>query len=381
MEIKTVTPQMYGAKGDGKTDDSAAFQQAVDSGFDVYVPTTQKEKYIIKKTIKITNASCKRIYSEPFARRSNAGCIVADFTDADDPKKTALFDINMCSFTLGGLRVLSQSVDDHRAGILISAMNEKVCDYDIRIEHCSINNFYKVADMQGRGLEMLSSQFTSSNYLATLYWDDNKDTNKTHPAMYDQRAIAVKNCRLHNISSGFITVKSGHAYGLHFEGNTIDNGRGYLIRATEQAFGWNISGNVIQGINGDFDFMDFRKGMRNCVITGNTFLADEEYWPGAAGAVNTWLKCGGNTTACIINSNVFKNTNTNFIVLTNMDGSTIVGNAMYAKTKPTGAAINVTGTAKRSTIVGNAVAGTENIKLLTKALPKTNTVIGNNPSA
>lgn len=36
--ITFVTPQKYGAKGDGETDDTQAFQQAVDSGYDVYIP-------------------------------------------------------------------------------------------------------------------------------------------------------------------------------------------------------------------------------------------------------------------------------------------------------------------------------------------------------
>jgi hypothetical protein len=48
---------------------------------------------------------------------------------------------------IGGLRIKSAGVDGHRAGICIHAMDESVCDYDIRIEHCSITNFYRVADM------------------------------------------------------------------------------------------------------------------------------------------------------------------------------------------------------------------------------------------
>ena len=45
-----VTPQMYGAKGDGVTDDSDAIQQAIDSGFPVKVP---RGHYLLTKPIYI----------------------------------------------------------------------------------------------------------------------------------------------------------------------------------------------------------------------------------------------------------------------------------------------------------------------------------------
>ena len=354
---EAVTPQMYGAKADGKTDDTAAFQQAVDSGYDVYVPTSRRETYLITRPIRITKSQCKRIYSEPVSRSADTGAIIFDLKDMTaDPKTICLFDVHMQLLHISGIRIISRAVNGHRAGILISAMDAEVCDYDIQIDHCDINNFYKVVCFTGRGLEITNSHVGSCQYLMELHWDDTKDTNKNHPAEYDQRGIAVRNCRLHNIASGFIIAKSGHAYGLHFHGNTVDNGRGYLVRAYEQAYGWNISGNVIQGIQGDFDFMDFRKGMRNCLITGNTFLSDAGYWARSESTVSSWLKAGGNTQSCVISNNVFKNTDGGFMSFKNLTGTAIVGNAMQNKTEKTVSTITISGTNKNNAIANNAVA-------------------------
>ena len=46
--LNFVTPEMYGAKGDGETDDSDAIQLAINSGFPVYF---SKKTYLISKTI------------------------------------------------------------------------------------------------------------------------------------------------------------------------------------------------------------------------------------------------------------------------------------------------------------------------------------------
>lgn len=45
-----VTPQMYGAKGDGETDDTEAIKQAIASGLPVFIP---KGNYIVTETIEI----------------------------------------------------------------------------------------------------------------------------------------------------------------------------------------------------------------------------------------------------------------------------------------------------------------------------------------
>ena len=377
--VNAVTPQMFGAKADGKTDDSDAFQQAVDSGFDVYVPTAMGETYLIKKTIKITNSKCKRMYSEPICRMSSAGSIIVDFRDCENPRETSLFDVHIQLFHICGIRFYC-SADDHRVGVFMSAMDKEVCDYDIQIVHCSIKNFYRGFDFTGRGFEIISSHVGSCNYLANLYWDDADDTNDNHPAYYDQRGINVKNCRLHNIASAFFTVKSGHVYGFHFQGNTVDNGKGFLVRAYEQAYGWNISGNVIQGIKGDFDFMDFRKGMLNCAITGNTFISDIGYWTGTDSTVNSWLKCSGNTTSCIINNNVFKNSDGGFMAFKNIEGSTIVGNVMHNTTDSTAPAIKITGSCQKNSIASNSVLSKESVSMFSKTLPKSNAVSGNFPA-
>lgn len=55
-----VTPQMYGAKGNGTTDDTAAIQAAIDSGKVVYFP---KATYLIGSTIEITGKSNWAMYA------------------------------------------------------------------------------------------------------------------------------------------------------------------------------------------------------------------------------------------------------------------------------------------------------------------------------
>ena len=373
-----VTPQMFGAKGDGRTDDSDAFQKAVDSGYDVYVPTARRETYLITKTISVTNPNTKRIFSEPISRMGSTGMVVADLRTSETPKTTGLFDVHIQLMRICGLKFTSKA-GDHRAGVFINAMDD-ICDYDIRIEHCGISNFYRVARFFGRGFELLNSQVGSCQNLADFYWDDGKDTNENHPAEYDQRAICVKNCRLHNIASAFIIVRSGHAYGLHFVGNTIDNGKGFLFRAYDQADGWNISGNVIQGIRTDYDAMEFRKGMLNCLITGNTFIADKGYWKDTIATVKSWLKCSGNTVASIISGNVFKNSDGGFMSFRNIEGSSIVGNTMHNVKSREEPAIDITGTCRKTCIVANSVLSASNSRLLSKTLSSDNAVVGNCPN-
>lgn len=380
--MKIVTPQMYGAKADGITDDTEAFQKAVDSGFDVFVPTALKETYLITKPIRIAKTQCKRIFSEPISRPAEKGAIIFDLNGLSvDPKTVALFDIHNQMFTVSGLRFISRTLNGFRAGILFNAMDENVCDYDIRIDHCYVTKFYKVISFTGRGLEITDCKFGSCQFLADLYWNDEKDTNKNHPAKFDQRGISIKDCRLHNIVSGFLTVR-GHAYGLHFTGNTIDNGSGYLILAFDQAYGWNITGNVIQGIHGLFDVMDFRKGMSNCVITGNTFISDIGYWVGTTDTIESWLNASGMSISSVISNNVFKNAEGSFLAFKNMEGLSITGNAMRNKTGSTDPAISIGGTCTKCTFVGNAVDSEKNIRLISKTnLPKENAVIGNYPTA
>lgn len=368
-----VTPQMFGAMANGIIDDTEAFQQAVDSGYDVFVPTSRRETYRITKPIRITNKQCKRIFSEPVARSSDKGAIIFDLNNSSvDVKTIGLFDVHIQLLHLSGLRIISKAVNSHRAGILVNAMDENVCDYDILINQCEIINFYKVCRFTGRGLEITNSKIGSCQYLTELYWNDEKDTNKNHPPQYDQRGIAIKNCRLHNIASAFLIVRSGHAYGLHFTGNTIDNGKGYLVRAYDQAYGWNIGGNVIQGIQGEFDFMTFKKGMRDCVITGNTFLSDKGYWIGTESTVNSWIKCAGDTQSCIISNNVFKNTEGGFMAFKNLYGSSIVGNVMHNETGSKEPEISASGKCAGNAICGNTFTDT-------KQLSKGNAVAGNYP--
>lgn len=360
-----VTPQMYGAKGDGLTDDTAAFQAALNSGHDVFVPTTRGETYRITGTLLVPN-SCKRIYGECPRGTATIGSIRFERpTTSSADRDTPLFrignsSINTEALTIHGLTIACEGVNGSRTGLCIDAATSTYADKDITISDVIITNFYRIVKFQGRGFTVINSSLTSSNYIGTFDWDDQYDTNNNHPASMDQRAILFKNCRLHSLTNGFITINSGHAYGLTMVGCTADVGRGIIIDCADEAWNWLITGNTFLGMHchttggsSNGPAINFRGGAKNCVIADNVFAADPTFW--SDGYIpKTYLSVNGGS-GLTINGNNFRHCTDECVILTGVTGATISGNTFDAVGADGGAAIKLSGTCSRIIVTDNTL--------------------------
>lgn len=408
-----VTPQMFGAIGDGNADDTEAFQLALNSGYhEVFVPTSHCEKYKITGTLTIPK-TCRRIYGEGLPRGSATyGSILFDLSGSgatiDTQRKTPLFDVGRTECVgIHGIIIkckggssstptpdegeadqdTSEDQDSGstatRVGLFLDATST-YADKDINITDAWIANFYRVFDFRGRGLTVINSWITSCGYIGRFNWADGDDSNKNHPANMDQRAILFKNNRIHSITSEFIRVETGHAYGLTFQTNTVDNGRGKLITCLDEAWNWLIDGNEVQGMDGYTSsgsswgaMIGFTGGAKNCLITNNLFSGDPSYW--SSGKVpDTWVAIGQNATGCTITGNNFRNWNLRAVRLVNSNGCSITGNSFTNTITGAETAIRLEGECGCTAVTGNTLTAESTGSFLVRDGVFTDCEIGHN---
>lgn len=343
-----VTPQMFGAVGDGVTDDRSAFQKALNSGYSVHIPTSNNEVYRISGLLTVPNTA-KRIFGDS-ARpgTSTWGAIIFDLSESTDPvanlRNRGLFrlEYDAQAITFSDLTIKSLDNGSSRLGTFIDATrvlsdDETECmpDKDITCINLGVSHFHRIINMKGRGFTALDCGFTDSNYLADFEWlaDNEPDSNTAHPKKYQQRGIAFKNCRLHSIQTSFITFVSGHGYGFEMIGNVCDVGNGAIIVANEEAWNWNITGNIFQGISKAVDLMTFAEGMKNCLIANNIMVTADDFR--ASGIIpKSCIKANG-AYGCVISGNAMSGCSESAIILsaidsgtiTTLNGISIVGNA------------------------------------------------------
>lgn len=338
---EAVTPQMFGAIADGIQDDTVAFQAALNSGHNVFVPVSNNEIYRITSTLTIPN-TCKILYGTGQWRTATTygGYILFDLTPLHDEGYTInnlrtypLFDLDTAgSVMIQGLKfvcdkVFVETINKYkRVGYFVSAMNTNKVDYDFRLENVQVGGFYRGIRLCGRGCEVYNSQFNSMNYIATFTWDH--DSNNNHPEGTGQRAIVFKNNRLHSIGSCFIKVNSGNAYGFTFINNTIDNGKGVLFQVEETARNWIIEGNLIQGIETKIPVMLFKGGILNSVIANNVLSADLGYWYNRTESPPAWIKSVGTIDGLNFSGNTVVNSHSSILYFGNIRNSVINGNVL-----------------------------------------------------
>lgn len=308
-----VTPQLFDAHANGRDDDSAAIQAAVDAGLDVYFPTDSGEIYTINNTITIPRGKSRKFYGSANARgTASNGVIRRQYTSSHaNNQSAALFRLESGAqgivfanlrFVLGYLNPETEKTEN--SGVVIDARTFKNEDKDLVIRNCMVVNAEEAIWFDGRGLEVANTVFGSCGNAALITWDPTLPEDN-----YSSRGISFVECRFHACVGDYVVrVDSGHAYGFRMEDCLADASLHGLLYAAEKACNWIINGNVIQRAyrySGNGYLIRFAGGTENVIINNNVFRSS---YSSQVKPMETFIYVNGDSDSLVISSNVFKGT-------------------------------------------------------------------------
>lgn len=255
LKLKTikdyVTPEMYGAVGDGITDDSTALQNAINAMNSGSVMYGIAASYRLKNDVVISDKHNLRFFNlNVYSADDNDDDIPISF-DISDDSSDIIFD--SCHFTKGG-----------------QVLRLKTCE-NVKITNCTFENTgYAIIQQEG----FISSNVTViGNSCKNLYRDfvecncevDAESSNwVVSNNIYTQDNIpasVVTECRFIGITAVRNVVISN---------NIIERVSGNAIHAEDISGNFTINGNVFRDNYGDY-WVDIETGLATCIISNNIF--------------------------------------------------------------------------------------------------------------
>lgn len=265
-----VTPEMFGAAGNGSTDDTQAVQAALDAEANCCLVG----RYKVTDTLvwNKRGKEGKNVFGVTNIRFSQQCHLVFDLADRTKP----CIELQSDGFTLQNVSVKGA---DLRTQTFIKTNNSAV-DIDMSILNCSIYNFDTVVDITGRGLDISNSLIVGCSVIAKIAWSGESD-GVYHDDVTGQRAYNFCNNRIHSVgvaNSPLIQIASGNLYGFRFINNNIDRGYSSLLHAYGNAQNWLISGNTFNGVMGygsNLIFIGIDGAVEQVTISNNNFTQVE----------------------------------------------------------------------------------------------------------
>lgn len=206
----------YGAKGDGTTDDTAAFNAAfaaAHQGSQILIPFGGGEKYRITSAVTL-NASFVTVYGEGGSNLSwqHHGIKFEPATET-----SVCFRVYGSGCVFENL-VISTDDDAEKKGIGIYARMNSAPDTDIEVLNCKFTKLHHGVFSYNRGCLVRNSSFA-------ICWTGvsiSADENLPDTGVKTQRAIRIENNRFHLCSSGIRVNNTAHPYYMVVSGNYID---------------------------------------------------------------------------------------------------------------------------------------------------------------
>lgn len=282
LETDYVTPEMFGAVGDGLADDTEALQKAIDSGKNVLL--SMNKIYNVRNTIhlkSVPSVDRARVSRTIFCRaKTNFNNPNANISCRFANPEFPVFAIDAPNWTFDNVNILARNQATEAQDLTVFKTNLEGVDVDFAVLNCNIMEAKQVFDFTGRGLLMQNCFTYAVSNLIDIKWKTETGT-PYHDDYTGQRAIRIVGNRFHSCanrfaSTPFVQLTSGTAFGLEFKNNDFDRGYCRFLRCSSKPDGWTISNNLITGLwgisPGDDSLMVFEAGASNMTISGNRII-------------------------------------------------------------------------------------------------------------
>lgn len=332
-----VNVQDFGAVGDGVTDDSGAFQSAVDTGYDVFIPLNKGQKYLINNTVTISK-NCQRLFSLPIApefyTRENSMIIIK----ADIGFECT--DYFNCFENLIFVEDQNPDSNDNKKRTAIYCSASDIVSWNIgggecTITGCVFDRFLNAIHTNGRGYKIYQNEFAHCGTAILSDYTSTQGEGVQSP-LYGFRSMTIYKNRLHgDINSTFFNLKSGILRGAELSDNKIDvSGNLLLISKGAGMCESQIKGNYCYGYCNFITIKStIEQAFLNNILAENT-LVNDFVNPGTRDGINA---VGGSPfKGNIINSNVFVNYASPILFVDSLENCVICGNIIidYNNTAP-----------------------------------------------